>query len=148
MVLLNPIPLNVINNINILKTNFGLTAYKYTIYKVNYSDKIIAFLEKEKPEKAHLVITILWLNEYDPNPYHQINFVKFYHVKSICSMECLLIEQLDINNFEIRTPSSINRYIYNLKTNLFKQYEILPGRIYEMETNSKTEMVYYNIPII
>ena len=153
MVLLNPIPLNIIKNLDILKSNFGLTKYKYTVYKVNFSEKIIGFIEKDKLEKDKLekniiIFTILWQNEYDPNPYHQLNLVKFYHIKTMPAMEMLYIEQLDTNNFEIRTPTSINRYIYNLNTHLFKQYEIVPGKIYEMGVNKKTEMIYYKVPLV
>lgn len=148
MVLLEPIPLNIINNINVLKSNFGLTKYKHTVYKVNFSDRIIGFLEKENPEKTNPVLIILWQNMYDPNPHHQINFIKFYHVKTVQAIEAIIIEQLDLNNFEIRSPSSINRYVYNLNTHLFKQYEIMPGRIYEMGVNTKTEMIYYKVPEI
>ena len=86
---------------------------------------------------------MLWNNECDTNPYHQINFVNFHHVKYTQSLEILQIEQVDTNNFEIKTPTSINRYIYNVNTHLFKQYVIYPGKLYEMGVNSKTEIVYY-----
>jgi len=147
MVLLNPIPLIVIDSIDRLKKSLGLYLYKYTVYKVNYSEKIICFIEKNSPEKNSLIVTMLWKNEYDVNPYHQINIVNFVHLKNIINMEILIIEQYDANNFEIRTPSSINRYIYNINTHLFKQYEIIPGRIYEIGINEKTEMVYYKVAI-
>ena len=147
MVLLNPIPLIVIDSIDRLKKSMGLYLYKYTVYKVNYSEKIICFIEKNPPEKNSLIVTMLWKNEYDVNPYHQINIVNFVHLKNIINMEILIIEQYDANNFEIRTPSSINRYIYNINTHLFKQYEIIPGRIYEIGINEKTEMVYYKVAI-
>jgi len=147
MVLLNPIPLIVIDSIDRLKKSLGLYLYKYTVYKVNYSEKIICFIEKNSPEKNSLIVTMLWKNEYDVNPYHQINIVNFVHLKNIINMEILIIEQYDANNFEIRTPSSINRYIYNINTHLFKQYEIIPGRIYEIDINEKTEMVYYKVAI-
>lgn len=147
MVLLNSIPLIVIDSIDRLKKNLGLYLYKHTVYKVNYSEKIICFIEKNSPEKNSLIVTMLWKNEYDVNPYHQINIVNFVHLKNIINMEILIIEQYDANNFEIRTPSSINRYIYNINTHLFKQYEIISGRIYEIGINEKTEMVYYKIAI-
>jgi hypothetical protein len=147
MVLLNSIPLIVIDSIDRLKKSLGLYLYKHTVYKVNYSEKIICFIEKNSPEKNSLIVTMLWKNEYDVNPYHQINIVNFVHLKNIINMEILIIEQYDANNFEIRTPSSINRYIYNINTHLFKQYEIIPGRIYEIGINEKTEMVYYKIAI-
>jgi hypothetical protein len=147
MVLLNPIPLIVIDSIDRLKKSLGLYLYKYTVYKVNYSEKIICFIEKNPPEKNSLIVTMLWKNEYDVNPYHQINIVNFVHLKNIINMEILIIEQYDANNFEIRTPSSINRYVYNLNTHLFKQYEIIPGKIYEIGINEKTEMVYYKVAI-
>ena len=145
MVLLNPIPLIIIDSIDRLKKGYGLTLYKHTVYQVNYSDKIICFIEKQPPEKNSLIFTMLWKNEYDVKPYHQINVVNFTHLKNIMSIEMLIIEQYNGNNFEIRTPSSINRYIYNINTHLFKQYEIIPGKLYEIGINEKTEMVYYNI---
>ncbi len=147
MVLLNPIPLIVIDSIDRLKKSLGLYLYKYTVYKVNYSEKIICFIEKNPQEKNSLIVTMLWKNEYDVNPYHQINIVNFVHLKNIINMEILIIEQYDANNFEIRTPSSINRYVYNINTHLFKQYEIIHGKIYEIGINAKTEMVYYKVTI-
>ena len=144
MVLLNTIPFNITNKINILQTNFGLKKYKTHVYKVNFTEKILCFFEKEdSSEEKNLVFTLLWNNECDPNPHHQINVVNFYHVKYTQSLETLQIEQLDANNFEIKTPTSINRYIYNVNTHLFKQYEIHPGKLYEIGVNSETEMVYY-----
>ena len=146
MVLLNTIQLNITNSIDKLLTNFGLKNYKTHIYKVNFTEKILCFFEKDdSSEKKCLVFTLLWNNECDPNPHHQINVVNFYHVKYTRSLEILQIEQLDANNFEIKTPSSINRYIYNVNTHLFKQYEIYPGKLYQMSANSKTEMVYYKV---
>ena len=148
MVLLNTIPFNITNNINILQTNFGLKKYKTHVYKVNFTERILCFFEKDElldNNKKSLVFTLLWNNECDPNPHHQINIVNFYHVKYTQSLETLQIEQLDANNFEIKTPTSINRYIYNVNTHLFKQYEIYPGKLYEMGVNSKTEMVYYKV---
>jgi hypothetical protein len=147
MVLLNSIPLIVIDSIDRLKKSLGLYLYKYTVYKVNYSEKIICFIEKNQPEKNSLIVTMLWKNEYDVNPYHQINIVNFVHLKNIINIEILIIEQYNANNFEIRTPSSINRYVYNLNTHLFKQYEIIPGKIYKIGINEKTEMVYYKVTI-
>ena len=148
MVLLKPIPFNITNSINKLKTNLGLKNYKTHIYKVNFTEKILCFFEKDdssEKDKKCLVFTLLWNNECDLNPHHQINIVNFYHVKHASTLEILQIEQLDANNFEIKTPSSINRYIYNVNTHLFKQYEIHPGKLYEMDVNSKTEIVYYKI---
>jgi hypothetical protein len=146
MVLLNPIPLNITNNINKLQTNFGLKNYKTHVYKVNFTEKILCIFEKDNSSennKKTLIFTLLWNNECDTNPHHQINFVNFHHVKYTQSLEILQIEQVDTNNFEIKTPTSINRYIYNVNTHLFKQYVIYPGKLYEMGVNSKTEIVYY-----
>ena len=67
MVLLNPIPLIIIDSIDRLKKGYGLTLYKHTVYQVNYSDKIICFIEKQPPEKNSLIFTMLWKNEYDVN---------------------------------------------------------------------------------
>ena len=146
MVLLNPIPFNITNNINKLQTNFGMKNYKPHVYKVNFTEKILCIFEKDdssENNKKTLIFTLLWNNECDTNPHHQVNFVNFHHVKYTQSLEILQIEQLDTNNFEIKTPTSINRYIYNVNTHLFKQYVIYPGKLYEMGVNSKTEIIYY-----
>ena len=58
-------------------------------------------------------------------------------------MEILQLGQLDNHNFELFTPTSSNRYVYNLNTHLFKEYEILSGKTYLMSTKSNTEIVYY-----
>jgi len=149
VVRLFPIPLNIINTVNIIKSKYGLQNYIIHLYKVNFTDRIIGFFEKDKKDKQEEneriqnVFIILWQNECDPNPHQQIQNLKFYYLKNIKSIEILQSGQLDKHNFEFFTPTSANRYVYNLNTHLFKEYEILCGKLYIMSTNSNTEMVYY-----
>lgn len=152
MVILSPIPLNIINKLNIIQTNLGLQNYNIHLYKVDFTDKIIGFFEQningdkngdKNKDKQNKIFIILWNNELHANPYQQMVNINFNHCKYGRSLETLQIQQLDTNNFVISTPTSINRYVYNLNTFLFKEYEILPGKIYHMSPNSKTEMVYY-----
>ena len=144
MVLLSPIPLNIINKLNIIQTSLGLQNYSIHLYKADFTDKIIGFFEQDKRDKIDKIFIILWNNELHANPYQHMVNVNFNHCKYGRSLETLQIQQLDTHNFVISTPTSINRYVYNLNTFLFKEYEIFPGKIYHMSPNSKTEMVYYN----
>jgi hypothetical protein len=161
MVLLNPIPVNIINKINIIQASLGLQKYIIHLHKVNFTERIIAFLqkdgnkdkdgdkekEKEKDKdgnKENTLIIVLWQNDLDATPYQQLVTVHFRHVKYARSLEILQIRQLDKHNFVLFEPTSINRYVYNLNTFLFKEYEIIPGQLYYLCANSKTEMVYYN----
>ena len=46
MVLLNPIPLNIIQKINAIQECLGITDYSIYLYKVDYTDRIIGVLDK------------------------------------------------------------------------------------------------------
>jgi hypothetical protein len=151
MVLLNPIPLNIIQKINIIQTCLGITDYNIYLYKVDSTDKIIGFfdknriLERDKFEKIDKILIVLWQNEYDPNPSQKLVTVNFRQLKTVITpyQEILQIAQLDKHNYEIYTPLSSNRYVYSLNTHLFKEYEIIPGKLYCLSAKSNSEMVYY-----
>ena len=147
MVLLNPIPVNIINKINIIQASLGLQKYIIHLYKVDFTDRIIGFLQKDKDkdkDKDNTLFIVLWQNELDMTPNQQLVTVHFTHVKYARSLEILQVRQLDKHNFVLFEPTSTNRYVYNLNTFLFKEYEIIPGQLYYLCANSKTEMVYYN----
>jgi hypothetical protein len=158
MVLLNPIPVNIINKINIIQASLGLQKYIIYLYKVDFTERIIGFLQKDgnkdkeqdkeqdrdrDKEKDNILFIVLWQNESDLAPYQQLVTVHFRHVKYARSLEILQVRQLDKHNFVLFEPTSTNRYVYNLNTFLFKEYEIIPGQLYYLCANSNTEMVYY-----
>lgn len=148
MVLLNPIPVNIINKINIIQASLGLQKYIIYLHKVDFTERIIGFLQKDKDkdkdkEKDNTLFIVLWQNELDVTPYQQLVTVHFRHVKYVRILEILQVRQLDKHNFVLFEPTSTNRYVYNLNTFLFKEYEIIPGQLYYLCANSNTEMVYY-----
>jgi hypothetical protein len=119
---------------------------------VNFTDRIVGFfeknriLEKDNPdiqEKIQKVLIVLWQNELDPNPFQKLVTINFYYLKTSIVLEILQIIQINKHNFELYSPTSANRYVYNLNTHLFKEYEILCGRLYHMSSKSNTEIVYY-----
>ncbi len=150
MVLLNPIPLNIIQKINIIQTCLGIKDYIVYLYKVDYTDRIIGIFDKNRNlntqyEKIDKILIILWQNEYDANPNQLFVTVNFRQVKTVNTryQEILQISQLDKDNYEFFTPASSNRYVYNLNTHLFKEYEIMPGKMYYLSSKPNTEIVYY-----
>jgi hypothetical protein len=76
MVILNPIPYNIASKIIRVKQEFNIPigAFIY-IYKVDYSDKIVCFIENR-----HItgVIIIVWNNEDDVKPNEHLVVLKFY----------------------------------------------------------------------
>ena len=46
--LLNPVPLNIINAVNMIRTKYDIQNYIIHLYKVNFTDRIIGFFEKDK----------------------------------------------------------------------------------------------------
>jgi hypothetical protein len=153
MVLLKPAPINIINKIELSKkTYFSHLTLSMTgegainncyiyLYKVNKTEKIICFLNLK-----NVLLILLWKNEYDTTPHEQLvelNFNKRYEQSFTTIINILIIQQLDQYNFMIKKPLSSNRYVYSLNTFLFKEYDILTGRVYDLEANEKTELVYY-----
>lgn len=149
MVLLNSVPLNILNMVNVIKVKYDIQHYNIHFYKVDFTDRIIGFFEKDKKDKNNIqekiqnVLIVLWQSELDANPFQKLVNINFYYLKFSIVMEILKITQLDKHNFELFSPTSANRYVFNLNTHLFKEYEILCGRLYYMSTKSNTEIVYY-----
>lgn len=149
MVLLNPVPLNIINAVNVIRLKYDIQDYIIHLYKVNFTDRIIGFFEKNKKDKNNFqekiqnVLIVLWQNELDSNPSQKIVNINFYYLKTSIVLEILQLTQIDKHNFELFSPTSANRYVYNLNTHLFKEYEILSGKRYFMSTKSNTEIIYY-----
>jgi hypothetical protein len=76
MVLLNPIPLLIASKIMRVKLEFNIAYNAFIIiYKVDYSDKIVCFIENR-----HItgLIIIVWNNEHDINPNEHLVVLKFY----------------------------------------------------------------------
>ena len=158
MVLLKPIPVNIINKLNTIQESLGLQKYIIHLHKVNFTERIIGFLQKydqdkdkekdtekdKEKEKDNTLFIVLWQNELDMTPNQQLVTVHFRHVKYARSLYILQVRQLDKHNFVLFEPTSTNRYVYNLNTFLFKEYDIIPGQLYYLCANSNTEMVYYN----
>ncbi len=151
MVLLKPIPVNIINKLNTIQESLGLQKYIIHLHKVNFTKRIIGFLQKYNKDKDkdgdkdkdNTLFIVLWQNELDLEPYQQSVTVHFRHVKYVRSLEILQVRQLDKDNFVLFEPTSTNRYVYNLNTFLLKEYDIIPGQLYYLCANSNTEMVYY-----
>ena len=117
---------------------------------MDYSDRIIGIFDKNRNsatqyEKIEKMLIVLWQNEYDANPNQLFVTVNFRQVKSVNTryQEILQIAQLDKHNYEFFTPVSSNRYVYNLNTHLFKEYEIMPSKMYYLSSKPNTEIVYY-----
>ena len=116
MVLLNPIPTLIASKVMRVKLEFNIPYDAFImIYKVDYSDKIVCFIENR-----HItgLIIIVWNNDYDIIPNEHLVVLKFYQKPSgsiITSDEfaaLIQIQQLDKDNYEIRTANSLNVYIY------------------------------------
>ena len=146
MVILNPIPYKIASRIIRVKQEFNIPigAFIY-IYKVDYSDKIICFIENR-----HItgLIIIVWNNENDILPKEHLIVLKFYQKPGqiINSDEFALliqIQQLDKDNYEIKTAHSINVYIYNLIVYTIKEYTVFKGQLYSLKKNYTTELSYH-----
>ena len=146
MVLLNPVPFNISNKIINTKKTFNLPDDSFLyMYKVDYSEKIVSFMENRNING--LIITV-WKNENYYNPWEQLVVIKLYHKPNVYlnSSELLLniqIQQLDKDNYEIKSALSTNIYIYNLNIFSLKEYEVKKGRIYCLKKQSNTELAYY-----
>ena len=83
MVLLNPVPLNILNAVNVIRLKYDIQNYIIHLYKVNFTDRIIGFFEKNKKdkndfqEKIQNVLIVLWQNELDSNPSQKIVNINF-----------------------------------------------------------------------
>lgn len=145
MVLLNPIPSIIANKIILTKMTYNLADDSFLlIYKVDYSDKIVCFMENRNI--TGLVI-IVWKNEDDLFPREQFVVLKLYNKPEIYlnSNELaiyIIIRQLDKDNFEILSAQSRNLYIFNLNLYTIKEFEVIRGRTYLLKKNNNTELSY------
>jgi hypothetical protein len=116
------------------------------IYKVDYSDKIICFIENR-----HItgLIIIVWNNEHDIIPNEHLVVLKFYQkigspiINSNELAQCLIIQQLDKDNYEIKTAQSTNVYIYNLNVYTIKEFVVYKGKLYLLKKHYTTELSYH-----
>ena len=146
MVILNPIPYNIASKIIRVKQEFNIPIGSFIyIYKVDYSDKIVCFMENRNITG---VIIIVWNNEDDIKPKEQLVVLKFYQKPSqiINSDEfaaLIIIQQLDTDNYEIKTANSTNLYIYNLNVYTIREFVVIKGQLYLMKKNYTTELSYH-----
>ena len=81
MFLLNPIPSIIANKIILTKMTYNLADDSFLLlYKVDYSDKIVCFMENRNI--TGLVI-IVWKNEDDLFPREQLVVLKLYNKPEI-----------------------------------------------------------------
>jgi hypothetical protein len=146
MVLLNPIPLLIASKIMRVKLEFNIAYDAFIIiYKVDYSDKIVCFIENR-----HItgLIIIVWNNEDDINPNEHLVVLKFYQkvggpiINSNELAQCIIIQQLDKDNYEIKTAQSINIYIYNLNIFTIRDFIVYKGKLYLLKKQYTTELSY------
>ena len=147
MVLLNPIPTLIASKVMRVKLEFNIPYDAFImIYKVDYSDKIVCFIENR-----HItgLIIIVWNNDYDIIPNEHLVVLKFYQKPSgsiITSDEfaaLIQIQQLDKDNYEIRTANSLNVYIYNLNVYTIKEFVVIKGKLYKLKKHYTTELSYH-----
>ena len=147
MVLLNPIPTLIASKIMRVKLEFNIPYDAFIlIYKVDYSDKIICFIENR-----HItgLIIIVWNNEHDIIPNEHLVVLKFYQkigspiINSNELAQCLIIQQLDKDNYEIKTAQSTNVYIYNLNVYTIKEFVVYKGKLYLLKKHYTTELSYH-----
>ena len=147
MVLLNPIPSLIASKIIRVKLEFNISYDAFIfIYKVDYSDKIVCFIENR-----HItgLIVIVWNNAEDICPNEHLVVLKFYPKPGgpITSSDefaaLIIIQQLDKDNYEIKTAHSANVYIYNLNVYTIREYLVIKGRLYSMKKHYTTELSYH-----
>jgi len=147
MVLLNPIPSIIANKVIQTKIAYNLPEDSFLyMYKVDHSEKIISFIENRN---INGLIIIVWRNEFDLVPKEQLVVIKLYHKIGTGTFLnpnelaiCLQIQQLDSENYEIKSVLSTNRYIYNLKTFSIKDFEVIRGRLYDLKKYANSELAY------
>ena len=146
MVILNPIPINIASKIISVKQEFNIPigAFIY-IYKVDYSNKIVCFIENR-----HItgVIIIVWNNENDVKPNEHLVVLKFYQklgqiINSDEFAAFIVIQQLDIDNYEIKTAHSTNVYLYNLNVYTIREFIVIKGQLYILKKHYTTELSYH-----
>ena len=147
MVLLNPIPSLIASKIMRIKLEFNIPydAFIY-IYKVDYSDKIVCFIENRFITG---LIVIVWNNAEDILPNEHLVVLKFYQkpggpiINSDELAALIQIQQLDKDNYEIKTAHSTNLYIYNLNIYTIREYLVVKGKLYKLKKHYNTELSYH-----
>jgi hypothetical protein len=147
MVLLRPVPYNIIKRIIQTKMSYNLPYDSFIyIFKVDNSEKIICFIENQKINGLAILV---WKYEEDKNPWEQLVVIKLYNKpnsKYLSPLELpanILISQIDQYNFEIKGIISRNCYIYNLHVYTINEYEVIGGQLYCIKKNPvTTEMAY------
>lgn len=145
MVLLNPIPSIIANKIILTKMTYNLDDDSFLfLYKVDYSDKIVCFMENRTITG---LIIIVWNNEHDLFPREQLVVLKLYSKPGVYlnSNELaiyIVIRQLDKDNYEIESVQSRNLYIFNLNLYTIKEFEVIRGKIYLLKKKQNTELSY------
>ena len=114
------------------------------LYKVDYSDKIVCFLENRTITG---LIIIVWNNEHDLFPREQLVVLKLYckpgiYLNSNELAIYIVIRQLDKDNYEIESAQSRNLYIFNLNLYTIKEFEVIRGKTYLLKKKQNTELSY------
>ena len=147
MVLLNPIPSLIASKIMRVKLEFNIPYDAFIfIYKVDYSDKIVCFIENRFITG---LIVIVWNNDEDICPNEHLVVLKFYQktggsiINSDEFAALIIIQQLDTDNYEIKTANSTNVYIYNLNVYTIREYLVIKGKLYKLKKHYTTELSYH-----
>jgi hypothetical protein len=145
MVLLNPIPAIIANKIILTKITYNLPDDSFLfLYKVDYSDKIVCFLENRTIVGLAIIV---WNNDHDLFPREQLVVLKLYckpgiYLNSNELAIYIIIRQLDKDNYEIESAQSRNVYIFNLNLYTIKDFEVIRGRTYLLKKKQNTELSY------
>ena len=145
MVLLNPIPAIIANKIILTKITYNLPDDSFLfLYKVDYSDKIVCFMENRTIVGLAIIV---WNNEHDLFPREQLVVLKLFNKPGIYlnSNELaiyIIIRQLDKDNYEIESAQSRNLYIFNLNLYTIKEFEVIRGKTYLLKKKQNTELSY------
>ena len=147
MVILNPIPLLIASKIMRVKQEFNIPYDAFIfIYKVDYSDKIICFIENRLITG---LIIIVWNSDHDICPNEHLVVLKFYQkpggsiINSDELATLIKIQQLDKDNYEIKTAHSANVYIYNLNVYTIREYLVIKVCLYKLKKHYTTELSYH-----
>ena len=146
MVILNPIPYIIAARIIRIKQEFNIPIGSFIyIYKVDHTDKIVCFIENR-----HIsgLIIMVWNNDRDLNPNEHLVVLKLYQkpggpiINSDELAKLIQIQQLDIDNYEIKTAHSTNVYLYNLNVYTIREFLVIKGQLYILKKHYTTELSY------
>ena len=102
-------------------------------------------------EHRHItgLIIIVWNNDEDICPNEHLVVLKFYQksggqiINSDEFAKLIIIQQLDTDNYEIKTANSTNVYIYNLNVYTIREYLVIKGKLYKLKKHYTTELSYH-----